>query len=160
MPDDRALPELVRSLRSLGAVRSDAEVIAHDAIFPPLLHARARAANAPRANVLAALRGDALAARIEACVVDAAVGNIVNAAHARARTAEATDLIQPLRTALIALDAIAVSVSDGGEEWDAWVGQLRRVFVAADTVAQNLAVMLARTDAPPAGSRWFGGQAR
>ncbi len=73
MPDTPLLPELARSLRSLGAQRDASAEAAHVAIFLPLLDARAHAAGASKESVLAALHGDALAARIEAQAVDAAV---------------------------------------------------------------------------------------
>lgn len=149
------LPELVRSLRSVGTARDAASSAAHDAVFPPLLDARARAANAPIDVILSALRGDALSARIEACVVDAAVGDIAHSAHARARTAEAGELLAPLRSALIHLDTLAADAREGEDGWNAWVAQLRRVFSAADVTCQALAAMLVRPDARTSGSKWF-----
>ncbi|NUO95869.1 MAG: hypothetical protein HOQ14_15400, partial [Gemmatimonadaceae bacterium] len=43
MPEPLLLPELARSLRSFGAPRDAAGDAAHEAIFAPLLEARARA---------------------------------------------------------------------------------------------------------------------
>ena len=43
MPDRLVLPELARSLRAFGAPRDAAGDAAHDAVFAPLLEARARA---------------------------------------------------------------------------------------------------------------------
>jgi hypothetical protein len=155
MPDEPLLPELARSLRSLGAQRDAATDAAHDAVFPPLLDARAHAAGASKETVLAALHGDALAARIEAQAVDAAVQDIEQPALARALTAQASELIAPLRAALLALDAAAKSALDDDAAWDAWVARLRAVFTSADVACQSLAKLLATRATRTATPRWF-----
>lgn len=149
MPDRKTLPELARSLRSLGNPRDDAAEAAHAAVFVPLLHARASAAESGPDGALAALRGSALAARIGAQVADAAQVGITDPARARARMAEADDIMEPLRLALVALDEAAES---GG--WEGWISQLRRVFVEADSTCSHLADLLRRHDAPVA-RKWF-----
>jgi cell division septation protein DedD len=156
MPDAPQLPELARSLRSLGVHRGATAEVAHAAIFQPLLEARARAVGAQMDSVLAALRGDSLSARIEAQAVDAAVQGVEHPAIARALTAQTSELIEPLRAELLALDAAASGVArDGANGWNAWIAQLRRVFDAADVACQALSRLLAnretRSDAP----RWF-----
>jgi hypothetical protein len=155
MPDAPLLPELARSLRSLGAQRDAATDAAHDAIFLPLLHARASAAGADEESVLAAFRGDALAARIEAQSVDAAVQGIDQPALARALTAQTSELIAPLRAALLALDTAAASAMSDDARWDAWVAQLRAVFTSADAACQALAKLLASRDTRTATPHWF-----
>jgi hypothetical protein len=155
MPDAPLLPELARSLRSLGAQRDAATDAAHDAIFLPLLDARASAAGADKESVLAALRGDALATRIEARAVDAAVQGIEQPALARALTAQTSELISPLRAALLALDTKAESAKSDGAAWDAWVAQLRAVFASADVACQALAKLLASRDTRTAAPGWF-----
>ena len=155
MPDAPQLPELARSLRSLGVHRGATAEVAHAAIFQPLLEARAHAVGAQMDSVLAALRGDSLSARIEAQAVDAAVQGVEHPAIARALTAQTSELIEPLRAELLALDAAASVARDGADGWNAWIAQLRRVFGAADVACQALSRLLAnretRSDAP----RWF-----
>ncbi len=155
MPDAPLLPELARSLRSLGAQRDAASDAAHGAIFPPLLDARARAAGESKESVLAALHGDALAARIEAQAVDAAVQGVEPPALARALTAQTSELMAPLRAALLALDSARASALLDDTGWDAWVARLRAVFTSADVACQALAKLLATRATRTAAPRWF-----
>ena len=155
MPDVPMLPELARSLRSLGTERDAAADAAHDAIFPPLLDARARAAGASKQSVLAALHGDALSARIEAQAVDAAVQGIEQPALTRALTAQTAELMAPLRAALLALDLGAHSALHDDRGWDAWVAQLRAVFARADVACQLLAKLLATRETRTVAARWY-----
>lgn len=155
MPDAPLLPELARSLRSLGAFRDAATEAAHGAIFLPLLEARASAVGDSKQSVLAALHGNALAARIAAQAEDAAVQGIEQPALARALTAQTTDLMAPLRAALLALDAAAESALLDDAGWDAWVVQLRVVFTSADVACQALAKLLATREMRTAAPRWF-----
>lgn len=155
MPDGRELPELARSLRSLGAPGDGPADAAHGAIFVPLLEARARAAGASVEEMLAALRGDALSARIEAFAVDAAVHGIDQPALARALTAQAGELMEPLRAALLDLDVLVSNAREGAPGWNAWVAQLRRVFVAADVACRDLARLLTMRTTSAAPPRWF-----
>ena len=155
MPDAPHLPELARSLRSLGETRSGAAEAAHAAIFLPLLDARTRAVGAPLDAVLAALRGDALSARIEARAVDAAVHGVEQPARVRALSAQASELMEPLRAALLELDLLAPAAHDVPGEWDAWVAQLRRVFSSADVACQGLVRLIATRDTRDAVPRWF-----
>lgn len=157
------LPELARSLRTLGRPADAAAVAAHAAIFAPLLEARQRATRAGAADAVAALRGAPLAARIEALVRAAAATGIQDPASARARVARAHDLLEPLRVDLLALDGTAADAASAGEgtaAWAIWVGGLRSVFAAADRVCAELAPLLA--ERPPAavtGVRWRRGGA-
>lgn len=160
MPESPPLPELARSLRSLGEQRDAATEAAHAAIFLPLLNARARAAGASIDVVLAALRGDALSARIEAQAVDAAVHGVEQPPRVRALTAHTSELIAPLRAALLALDVLAPAARDSATGWEAWVAQLRRVFGSADLACQGLARLLADREARGAALRWFERSAR
>jgi uncharacterized protein (DUF3084 family) len=160
MPDPLILPELARSLRSLGAPRGVEGDAAHGAIFPPLLEARARATLGDVEDALAAFRGGPLGARIQARVVDAASAGQSDAARARARAARATELLDALLADLTALDAAALQVRGGSADlagWQAWVAQLRRVFATADDACRALARLLAERPPEPARSRrWFG----
>jgi hypothetical protein len=159
MPEPLLLPELARSLRVFGAPRDAASEAAHSAVFTPLLDARARAATGDVEVALSALRGEALAVRIEARVADAAEAGEGDPARARARGARARELLEPLRTELRALDALAVTargVNPTSPSWDAWVAQLRRVFASADDACRALARLLAEPASPPAARRWFG----
>lgn len=155
MPDTPVLPELARSLRSLGAQRDASAEAAHAAVFVPLLDARARAGGAEKAAVLAALRGSALAARIEAQAVDAAVQGIEQPALARALTAQSSELMEPLHRALVALDGAAASALDNDAAWDEWVARLRAVFASADVACRALATLIATRQTRTAAPRWF-----
>lgn len=157
-PSPFVLPELARSLRLFGAPRDPASEAAHGAIFTPLLDARARAATSDVHAALATFRGEALAARITARVADAAQAGISDAPYARARSARARELLDPLRAELRALDLLAAKAGDG--EWEPWVDQLRRVFATADEGCRALARLLQESPTPvptPRGrGRWFG----
>jgi len=155
MPDAPLLPELARSLRSLGAQRDAATDAAHAAIFVPLLDARARAAGTSKQKALAALRGQALAARIEAQVVDAAVQGIEQPALARALTAQSSELMEPLHRALVALDEAAAPAKESEAAWEEWVARLRTVFASADVACQALAKLIATRQTRSATPRWF-----
>src|SRR3954464_6414576 len=149
MPDGE-LPELARSLRSLGAARDQATQAAHDAVFAPLIAARVRASRSEGRDVVHAFHGASLGEQIERAVMAAATLGTTNPSVARARSARARDALGPLRTALLALDergAAAASTSPGSESWEVWLASLRRAFAAADDVCGPLAQMLAE---PPA----------
>src|SRR6478752_1797512 len=103
MPEGE-LPELARSLRSLGAARDPATQAAHDAIFPPLIAARVRASRAEGRDVVHAFNGVSLGEQIERAVMAAATLGTTHSSVARARSARATDLLAPLQTALAKLD--------------------------------------------------------
>jgi hypothetical protein len=157
------LPELARSLRALGAPHDAAEEAAHAAIFAPLLDARARATTGDVEVALAALRGEALAVRIEARVTEAARSGETDPARARARAARARELLAPMRHEMQALDALAVPARAEGatsESWQAWVAQLRRVFAGADDACRGLARLLSDPVSSPSTRRWFGGEGR
>jgi hypothetical protein len=158
MPDESQFPELVRSLRTLGAARDPAMQAAHDAIFTPLIEARARAARTDQKNVIDVLRGAALGEQIERLVVGAAVYGAESAAVARARASIARELIEPVRAALDRLDARAAAAygaAVGSPEWDAWLTELRRVFGTADDACVKLARLLATPARSSEQSRWF-----
>lgn len=155
MADTPALPELARSLRSLGHQPNPATEAAHDAIFTPLLDARTRAAGAPADVALGAMGGSALIARIEANAVDAAVHGVEEPARVRALTAQTAELMAPLRAALVELDERAPSAAIDGAGWDAWIAQLRTAFTAADTACSALARLIAERSEQLATPRWF-----
>jgi len=163
MPEDARLPELARSLRSLGAARDPAGEAAHDAIFTPLIEARVRAARVSGRDVVGLLRGATLYQEIERGVVTAASANVSPPAVARARAAAAREMLEPLRAALTAVDDRAGDASAqglGAPAWEAWLAELRRAFAAADDACIKLARLLsvpARLDQP---SRWFGRRGR
>ncbi|MEP7001684.1 MAG: hypothetical protein ABI969_14450 [bacterium] len=154
MPDAPQLPELARSLRSLGDQRDAVAEAAHAAIFVPLLDARARASGTSVNVMLAALSGDTLAARIEARTVEAAVQGVEQPARRRALSAQSIELLEPLRAAFLALDGLAPAARDDAAGWDSWVAQLRRVFTSADVACHALARLLADR-AVGAAPRWF-----
>jgi hypothetical protein len=160
MPERLLLPELARSLRTFGAPRDAAGDAAHDAVFAPLLEARARAELADVEAALSALRGAPLATRIAARVAQAAAAGELEPARARARSARASELVEPLAAELAALDAVASDARGGTVDsagWEQWVAQLRRVFASADDACRALARMLAETPAEPKPPRrWFG----
>ena len=159
MPERLLLPELARSLRSFGAPRDAAGDAAHDAVFAPLLEARARAELGDVEAALAALRGAPLATRIGGRVAQAATDGEPDPARARARAARASELIEPLVAALAALDSLAAVARGGGTDspaWQAWITQLRRVFASADDACRALARLLAEPSAPARRGRpWF-----
>jgi hypothetical protein len=160
MPDPLILPELARSLRAFGAPRGADGDAAHSAIFAPLLEARARATLGDVDDALSAFRGGPLGTRIQARVAEAASAGQSDVAHARARAARATELLDALLAQLATLDAAAVEVRGGTTEpapWPAWVAQLRRVFATADDACRALARLLAERPPEPARTRrWFG----
>lgn len=160
MPDPLQFPEIARSLRAFGAPRDAAGDAAHTAIFSPLLDARARAGLGDVEMALSALRGEALAVRIQARVAELASAGQTDVARARARAARASELLDSVLSELTALDVSAAAARGGTSDsagWKAWVAQLRRVFAAADDACRALARLLAETpgSAPPA-RRWFG----
>jgi hypothetical protein len=159
MPDDELpLPELLRSLRTLGAARDAASQAAHDAIFAPLIAARLRASRAEGRDVVRSLHGATLAESIERAAVAAATAGTAQPAMARARSAQARDLLDPLRAALGAVDdrsTAALDAGAGSREWREWLDALRHAFAAADDVCRQLARLLGTPprDGPP--SRWY-----
>jgi hypothetical protein len=157
MPDP-SLPELARSLRSLGAARDPATEAAHDAIFAPLIAARVRAARAEGRDVVHSFRGATLLEAIERSVNAAAAVGTESSAVARARSAAARDAIEPLRNALVSLDEGADAASAGGvssPEWTSWISALRRAFAAADEACGQLARVLAEPPRQEGNGRWF-----
>jgi hypothetical protein len=154
MPDGAQLPELARSLRALGCAHGPAAESAHAAVFGPLLDARAHAAADGLDAALAAFRGQALVARISSRALDAARAGELDAARARARAARAREALEPLRDALLALDALvpalaASSLAASSPAAAAWMAQLARVFRDADGACAALARVLdERDDAP------------
>ncbi len=157
MPDPLVLPEIARSLRSLGAPRDVASESAHDAIFSPLLAARARASNAELA--LSSFAGETLAASIEARASAAAQVNAADAAQARARSALAIECLERLRDELLHLDRLGQETPGPRADaaaLDRWIEQLRRVFAEADRACIHLSTVLADASVvrPPA-RRWF-----
>ncbi|MES2178440.1 MAG: hypothetical protein V4550_11330 [Gemmatimonadota bacterium] len=154
MPDAPLLPELMRSLRSLGAHRDPCSEAAHGAIFIPLLEARARATASKRA-VFAALKGASLAGRIEPQVIAAAIQGVEQPARIRALTAHAREIFEPLQAALAALDAAAPGAAESDQQWAEWLTALRRVFTVADLSCQELARLIAERSAEPTSRSWF-----
>jgi hypothetical protein len=157
MPDS-SLPELARSLRSLGAARDPATEAAHDAIFAPLIAARVRAARAQGRDVVQSFQGVVLFEAIERGVTAAASLGTRTAAEARARSAAARDTIEPLRDALRTVDDGAAAASAAGAqsaEWGVWIEALRRAFALADEACGHLARVLAEPLREEPEPRWF-----
>ena len=155
MADAPILPELARSLRSLGHAANPASEAAQAAVFTPLLDARTRASGSSVDVVLAALRGTALIARIEANAVDAAVQGVEDLPRVRALTAQTSELMAPLHAALVALDDRAAAATADPAGWEAWIAQLRVAFGAADTACAALARLIAQRHEQVATPRWF-----
>ncbi len=160
MPDPLQFPEIARSLRAFGAPRDAAGDAAHTAIFSPLLDARARAGLGDVEMALSALRGEALAVRIQARVAELASAGQSDEARGRARAARASELLDSVLSELTGLVVAAATARGGTADsagWHSWVAQLRRVFAAADDACRALARLLAETAgrAPPS-RRWFG----
>lgn len=157
MPEP-SLPELARSLRSLGAARDPATEAAHDAIFAPLIAARVRASRAEGPDVVHSFHGATLLEAIERAVNAAAAAGTVNPAVARARSAAGRDAIEPLRTALRALDDRGPAAATAGPrspEWTGWIDSLRRAFASADESCTHLARVLAEPTPEEGNGRWF-----
>lgn len=152
-PSPFALPELGRSLRSLGSTREPCAEHAHAAVFGPLLDARAVAAEAATsAELLHAFRGRPIAARMERLVTEAAQAGVREPAVARARAARAMELMEPVLAALAELDARASELKHPSiriDEYSPFVAQLRSVFAAADAACGHLAQVLAEQSAQP-----------
>jgi hypothetical protein len=156
--DELPLPELLRSLRTLGAVRDSAAQAAHDAIFAPLIAARLRASRAEGRDVVRSLHGATLLESIERASVAVATAGAMSPAMARARTAQARDLLDPLRDALAALDDRAAAALDADAEstaWRAWLDALRHAFAVADDACRPLARLLATPPDDSARLRWY-----
>ena len=157
MPD-ASLPELARSLRSLGAARDPATEAAHDAIFAPLIAARVRAARAAGRDVVHSFHGATLLEAIERGVNAAAIAGTESPAFARARSAAARDAIEPLRAALQSLDdRAAEAAAEGAQspEWDLWIEALRLTFATADETCGHLARLLAEPLGEERNGHWF-----
>jgi hypothetical protein len=162
MPDSE-LPELARSLRSLGAARDQATQAAHDVIFPPLIAARVRASRAEGRDVVHAFHGASLLEQIERAATAAACVDTTQSSVARARSARARDAIAPLRPAFALVDERgrqAESAPRGSEPWEAWIDSLRRAFATADDVCGRLASVLAEPPAERDEGNWFGRRRR
>ena len=180
MPEPVLLPELARSLRAFGAPRDAAADAANAAIFTPLLDARARAGLGDVEAALSALRGEALAVRLQSRVVEAALSalrgealavrlqsRVAEAAAvgqrepaaARARSARAAELLEPVLAELASLDRLAVKARGSTTDapaWQEWVAQLRRVFASADDACRALAALLAEPVETQRSRHWFG----
>jgi hypothetical protein len=155
MPDI-VLPELARSLRSLGAQRDAASEAAHSAVFIPLLEARTRAGTGSLDKMLAALRGESLAGRIETLSIQAATLGVEDPALVRALTARTLELLEPLRESLHALDQRAAGARGDDAGWQAWVQQLRVVFSIADVACTALARLIGdRVSSARRSGGWF-----
>jgi hypothetical protein len=159
MPEGE-LPELARSLRSLGAARDPATQAAHDAIFPPLIAARVRASRAQGRDVVHAFNGVALGEQIERAATAAATLGTTQPAMARSRSARAREALGPLHASFATLDErgrSAAGATPGSEAWEGWVEALRRAFATADEVCGQLARVLAEPPAEQKEERgWFG----
>lgn len=145
-----ALPELGRSLRALGSMRDACAERAHAAVFGPLLEARAQAASAgSQADMLKALNGGALSARIDRLVSDAARAGAKDEPSARARVAQARELLEPLTASLGALDQEAdlLNPSIRMEGYSQFVARLSDVFAAADVACGRLSALLSTGEA-------------
>jgi hypothetical protein len=156
------LPELTRSLRSLGSRRrasGQAEAASEDQerYFAPLLDARRRAAEA-RGPALVAAAFDArrILARVDATLRAFATERFgARPAARRAFEAELFELAEPFREALQLLGERARELEPDAAglppaaQWSAWVAQLQVTFRVADDGWPP--VQSALDAAPPAG---------
>jgi hypothetical protein len=77
---------------------------------------------------------------------------------ARARSAEARDLLESLRAALGEVDERAAAALDAdaeSREWREWIDALRHAFAAADDACRQLARLLATPPDDGARLRWY-----
>jgi hypothetical protein len=161
------LPELMRSLRSVGSRRSmpNDPAAAEEQIrfFAPLLDGRKAAAQAiSRPQIVSAFEARRLTAAISATLRAYASERFSTSVSARrAFEAELFEIIEPLRDALQALGALAEPMISSQaavmaeDQWAAWLAQLRVVFHVADTSWPPLCEALASSPRPKAASgRW------
>lgn len=149
MADVPLIPELTRSLRTLGLSGDVHRRRAHDAVLAPLLQARAAAAAATsRREAAHAFRGPALRAEIRDRVRAAASSEMADAAQARARCAAALDAVAPLLDASAALDDEDARVEDD-LRWQDFLDAVRRLFATADDAVDEVARILAVPPPPP-----------
>jgi hypothetical protein len=155
MPDAPLLPELARSLRTLGASRTPCDQEAHDAIFGPLIDARSRAVDDSLDKALAALKGAPLFTRIEAASVGAVSKGVSSAPRARALAALTREMLEPLGHALRQLDEAAAVARDSEDGVGAWIDSLRLVFRRADHACEALARLIAQRNSIRSPAGWF-----
>lgn len=161
------LPELMRSLRSVGSRRGPPNDPAaseeQGRYFAPLLEGRKVAAQAiSRSQIVGAFEARRLAAAISAIIRAFATERFGARAPARrAFEAELFEIIEPLRDALQVLGTLADPFRSAQgdtmdvDQWDAWLAQLRVVFYLADSSWPPLRQALASSPRPPATSgRW------
>ena len=160
------LPELMRSLRSVGSRRGPPNDPAvseeQERYFAPLLEGRKVAAQAiSRSQIVGAFEARRLTAAVSAILRGFATERFGARAPARrAFEAELFEIIEPLRDALQALGALADPFRTQGDtmdvdQWDAWLAQLRVVFYLADSSWPPLRQALASSPRPSATSgRW------
>ena len=155
IPPFDELPELMRSLRSIGSRRSwpnDAVAMEEEQqrYFAPLLDARLTASKAlTRPQVIAAFDGRRITALIDATIRAFATERFAaNAPARRAFEAELFEIVEPLRDALQSLRTLADAsgAADGSPElqsrWPLWLAQLRVVFRVADSSWPSLSEAL------------------
>ncbi|MHB1862197.1 MAG: hypothetical protein ACYCVL_04430 [Gemmatimonadaceae bacterium] len=139
------VPELTRTLRSLGSSRARANATGQHEFFAPLLDARRRAEDAvARHEVVAAFDADRLE-RALAAYLAAAVERSSDARPAarRAYAAHVEDATEPLRRALATLRAASPAAAHPPATarvatWQAWRAALESLFHAADLCWENL----------------------
>jgi hypothetical protein len=162
------LPELMRSLRSVGSRRGPPNDNAaasdeQDRFFASLLEARKAAALAiSRSQIVGAFEARRLTAAISATVRGYAADRFgARASARRAFEAELFEIIEPLRDALQELGTLADPVRSSPStivadaQWDPWLAQLRVVFHLADSSWPALRQALATSPRPSATSgRW------
>ncbi|HET7585796.1 MAG TPA: hypothetical protein VFK13_12850 [Gemmatimonadaceae bacterium] len=151
--DVPALPEVVRSLRSLGEARTRfAEE--QTRYFSPLLEARRRAQSAGDAEeMIAAFHAGALATAVRRTLEQLARargGGDVR--EERALTVALDEAIAPVHAALAALDDAErawreVSPPRRAEWWEPWTARVQHLFQVADECWPEVAAVLAAADA-------------
>ncbi len=162
--DARALGELTRGLRALGARRRGAAAGGEQSkFFAPLLKARrlaekARMGRGP--DPLAAFDGEALRAALESVIADLARDRYPESApDRRALEAELEECAEPLLLGMHRLSNAANAIRQGPDDnrlvhWRAWSGEVRTLFERADSCWLAMAPVLEQAAPPPRPSWW------
>ena len=162
--DARALGEMTRGLRSLGARRRGAASGGEQSrFFAPLLKARrlaekARAGRGP--DPLAAFDGEALREAIGSAVAELARERYpTSAPDRRALEAELEECAEPLLGGMSSIIEVANAVRRGPDDsrlvhWRAWSREVRTLFERADRCWVAMAPVLENAPPPPHQPWW------
>ena len=162
--DARALGEMTRGLRSLGARRRGAAAGSEQSrFFAPLLKARrlAEKAHVGRGpDPLAAFDGEALRTAFAAAIAELARERYPESApDRRALEAELEECAEPLLDGMTSIVTAANAVRRGSDDsrlmhWRAWSGEVRAIFERADRCWLAMAAALEQAPLPPRRAWW------